>query len=112
MCNLRNPFITTGGQITLLSGDGTGLAFDPKGNLVITPPCDTSFIDFGGTCQSSNPLVGATIDETGDLAVGRERLSGSLLAHFDVSDAFKPFVEGTLRPPEGVPRGSGDLHAR
>lgn len=94
VCGLRNPFITTGGQITLLSGDGTGLAFDPKGNLVITPPCDVSYIDLGGTCQSNNPLVGATIDETGDLAVGRERYSGSLLAHFDVSDAFKPFVEG------------------
>jgi outer membrane receptor protein involved in Fe transport len=94
VCGLRNPFITTGGQIALLTFSGRGLAFDPNGNLVITPPCDTSYIAFRGTCQSNNPLVGATIDETGDLAVGRDRYSASLLGHFDITDALKPFIEG------------------
>jgi outer membrane receptor protein involved in Fe transport len=93
LCNLRNPFITTGGQVALLTFSGRGLAFDPNGNLLVTPPCDTSFIATGGTCQSSNPLVGATIDETGDLAVGRDRYSAALIGHFDISDALKPFVE-------------------
>jgi outer membrane receptor protein involved in Fe transport len=96
VCNQRFPFVTNGGQVALLSLDGTGLAFDPTGNLVITPPCDQSFIAFGGTCASNNTLVGSTLNETGDLAVGRDRYSASLLGHFDVSDAFKPFIEGTF----------------
>lgn len=95
VCGIENPFLTTGGQIGLLDTDGTGLAFDPTGNLVITPPCDQSFVDFGGTCVSNNPLVGTTLRETGDLAVGRNRYMANLLGHFDVSDGFKPFVEAT-----------------
>jgi outer membrane receptor protein involved in Fe transport len=94
VCNQRFPFVTNGGQIGLLSNDGTGLAFDPAGNLVITPPCDQSFIADGGTCSSTNPLNGSTLVETGDLAVGRNRYSAAILGHFDVSDLFKPFIEG------------------
>jgi outer membrane receptor protein involved in Fe transport len=95
VCGIRNPFITNGGNIGLLSGDGTNLSFDPSGNLVITPPADQSFLDFGGTLVSNNPLIGSTLRETGDLAVGTDRYSGTLIGHFDVSDAFKPFIEAT-----------------
>src|SRR6185503_8613973 len=93
VCNQRFPFVTNGGQIALLTLSGQGLAFDPNGNLVITPPCDQSFIAFNGTCASSNPLNGSTLVETGDLAVGRNRYTASVLGHFDVSDVFKPFIE-------------------
>jgi outer membrane receptor protein involved in Fe transport len=95
LCGLRNPFVTNGGSIGLLSLDGTLLAFDPAGNLIVTPPCDQSFIALGGTCVSDDPNAGSTLRETGDLAVGRNRYMANLLAHFDVSDAFKPFIEAS-----------------
>ena len=94
-CGLISPGITTGGWVGLLDTDGTSLAFDPSGNLVVTDPCDQSFIDVGGGCAGNNPLIGATLRETGDLAVGRNRYMGNLLAHFDVSDGFKPFIEAS-----------------
>ncbi|HEX5258875.1 MAG TPA: TonB-dependent receptor [Sphingomicrobium sp.] len=115
VCNQRFPFVTNGGQVALLTLSGRGLAFDPTGNLVITPPCDQSFIAFQGTCTSSNPLVGSTLVETGDLAVGRNRYSASLLGHFDVSDVVKPFIEAEAIHQnvfqEGQPTFfAGDLH--
>jgi outer membrane receptor protein involved in Fe transport len=94
VCGLRNPFVTNGGAIGLLDVDGTNLAFDPTGTLVITPPCDTSFIALGGTCISDDPIAGSTLRETGDLAVGRDRYMANVIGHFDVTDWFKPFVEG------------------
>jgi outer membrane receptor protein involved in Fe transport len=95
-CGNRNPFVTVGGQIGLLSGDGTGLTFDTNGNLVITDPAQESFIDNGGTVVSDDPLIGATLRETGDLAVGRDRYMANLLAHYDFSDAFQPFIEASF----------------
>jgi outer membrane receptor protein involved in Fe transport len=94
LCGLRNPFVTYGGAIGLLDTDGTNLSFDPNGNLVITDPADRSFIDNNGTVVSNDPLGGSTLRETGDLAVGRDRYMANLFGHFDVTDWFKPFVEG------------------
>lgn len=94
-CGIRNPFITIGGQIGLLDVDGTGLTFDNTGNLVITNPAEESFIGNGGTVVSNDPLIGATLRETGDLAVGRNRYMANLLAHYDFSDAFQPFIEAS-----------------
>jgi len=96
VCGIRNPFITNGGQVALLDLDGTGLAFDQNGDLVITNPADVSFIENGGTVLSDDPLVGSTLRETGDLAVGRERYMANLLFHYDFSDAFQPFVEASF----------------
>jgi outer membrane receptor protein involved in Fe transport len=96
VCGIRNPFINNGGQVALLDVDGTGLAFDNTGNLVITNPADRSFIDNGGTVLSDDPLIGSTLRETGDLAVGRDRYMANLLAHFDFSDAFQPFIEASF----------------
>lgn len=95
VCGIRNPFITEGGQIGLLSYDGTGLAFANNGDLVVSSTPSRSFIGFGGTVISNDPLVGSTLRETGDLAVGRDRYMANLLGHFDVSDAFKPFIEAS-----------------
>jgi outer membrane receptor protein involved in Fe transport len=94
VCGLRNPFVTLGGSIGLLTLSGQTLSFDPTGNLVVTPPADQSFIGVGGIEVSNNTVGGATLRETGDLAVGRDRYSASLVGHFDVSNAFKPFIEG------------------
>ena len=97
VCGIRNPFVTTGGNVAVLTTSGQNLSFDPAGNLVVTPPADRSFLQFsGGTVISNNPLIGSTLRETGQLAVGRDRYQANLLGHYDVSDAFKPFIEGTF----------------
>ncbi|MCL6678474.1 TonB-dependent receptor [Sphingomonas sp. RG327] len=95
VCGIRNPFVTNGGSIGFLGG-GQVLAFDPAGNLIISNPPQQDFTDFtGGTIVSNDPNGGSTLRETGDLAVGRNRYMANLLAHFDVSDAFKPFIEAS-----------------
>jgi outer membrane receptor protein involved in Fe transport len=100
VCGLRNPFITNGGEESLF-GNGQTLAFAPNGNLVFSsvPTQNFLFAPDGAFVQgdvvSNDPLGGSTLRETGDLAVGRDRYSATVLGHFDVSDAFKPFIEAT-----------------
>jgi outer membrane receptor protein involved in Fe transport len=101
VCGIRNPFITVGGSWGPFA-DGTVLSYDANGDLVFSSTPTRNFLfdpDFtaflGGDVQSDDPLGGATIRETGDLAVGRNRIMANLLGHFDVSDAFKPFIEAT-----------------
>ena len=96
VCGIRIPFINNGGQVALLDFDGTGLAFQPNGDLVITNPADQSFIINGGDVVSDDELIGSTLRETGDLAVGRNRYMANLLAHYDISDAFQPFIEASF----------------
>lgn len=55
------------------------------------------FRPFGSGNYIQNPssacYPGATLRDTGQLAPGLKRYTANLLAHFDVSDALKPFVE-------------------
>ena len=94
-CNDVFPFVTNGGNIGTSSLTGQNLSFLPNGNLVVSSPPIQNFVPFQGFVESTDPLAGITGRETGDLAVGRNRYSGELLGHFDVSEAFKPFIEGT-----------------
>jgi outer membrane receptor protein involved in Fe transport len=94
VCGIRNPFVTNGGSIGAF-GSGQVLAFLPGGNLYISDVPAQNFLPFGGTIISNDPNGGSTLRETGDLAVGRDRYMANLLGHFDVSDAFKPFIEAT-----------------
>ncbi|HEX4736475.1 MAG TPA: TonB-dependent receptor [Allosphingosinicella sp.] len=92
-CNVRFPFVTNGGSIGLLSfATGANLGFDRTGSLVITTPTKSDIL-LGGNVISTDPLTGITGLETGQLAVGQKRYTANLLAHFDVSDALKPFIE-------------------
>lgn len=97
---IRFPFITNGGSVDVF-GSGRTLAFDPNGNLVFSAKPSQNFLFYpdgrfaGGDVISTDPLGGITGRETGDLAVGRNRYSANVLGHFDVSDALKPFIEGT-----------------
>jgi len=67
--------------------------FMPDGSLALSQPT----IDFRDITNglSSNTVggLGSTLNNTGQLDPALERMSVSLLAHFDVSPAFKPFVE-------------------
>lgn len=70
---------------------GNTFVFQPDGSLVRNP-CETDLRPFG----SSNCVggLGSTLRLTGMLAPGLERYSGTMLAHFEVSPAFDPFIEG------------------
>ncbi len=72
--------------------------FLPNGNLVLNNP-DLDFRDITATPTgapgSTNTVggLGSTLRNTGQLFPSLERINVNLLAHFDVSDAFRPFIE-------------------
>ena len=88
-CGVRNGSIYDGGTVGR-TGLGSFLRFAPNGNL-IDEPSTTNFEAAG----SSNVIggTGSTLRNTGQLAAGLDRYAINLLAHFDVADAFRPFVE-------------------
>jgi len=95
VCHDVFPFITNGGSENVFA-DGRTLSFDPNGNLVFSAFPTLNAVPFQGGVSTTDPLGGSTLRETGDLAVGRDRYAGALIGHFDVVDAFKPFVEATF----------------
>ncbi|MES2042498.1 MAG: TonB-dependent receptor [Pseudomonadota bacterium] len=72
---------------------GQRYVFDAAGNLVLSNP-SLDFRDISNA-GSSNTVggLGSTLRNTGQIAPKLERYSANLLAHFDVSEAFRPFVE-------------------
>lgn len=88
-CGVRNGSISDGGTIAR-TGVGRYLRFDPSGNLV-NEQSDANF-EAGG---SANVIggTGSTLRNTGQLAAGLDRYAVNVLGHFDVADAFRPFVE-------------------
>jgi outer membrane receptor protein involved in Fe transport len=82
---LANP-----GSSNPLSQFGTTFVFNPDGTL-IKNPCITDLRPFG----SSNCIggLGSSLRLTGMLEPGLTRKAINLLAHYDISDAFSPFIE-------------------
>lgn len=93
-------FAALGAQRCLNPGTPQGavriLTFSPSGSLCEEIPA-MDFRPFGSGNYIANPAStcspGATLRDTGQLAPGLKRYTGNLLAHFDVSDALKPFFE-------------------
>ena len=68
-------------------------SFDPNGNLVLSQPTiDFRDITNGGSSNTVGGL-GSTLRNTGQISPGLSRYSINVLSHFDVSDAFKPYIE-------------------
>ena len=68
-------------------------SFDTNGNLVLSvPTIDFRDVTNGGSTNTVGGL-GSTLRNTGQIAPGLKRYAINLLSHFDVSDAFKPFIE-------------------
>lgn len=88
LCGIRNGAISDGGTIGGL-GSGVFLRFNNAGDLVRDTPT-TFFGTFTGNVQGGN---GSTLRNTGSLLAAVDRATLNFLAHFDVSDAFRPFVE-------------------
>jgi outer membrane receptor protein involved in Fe transport len=104
---VRNGSISDGGELTAIcnaavaadptrcraSGFAQRYMFQPDGTLVLSnPSIDFRDITNGGSSNTVGGL-GSTLENTGQLDPKLARLSVNLLAHYDVSDAFTPFVE-------------------
>lgn len=88
LCGVRNGAISDGGTIGGL-GNGVFLRFDSNGNIITDVP--ERFIGaFTGNVVGGG---GSTLRNTGQLAAGLERFTVNLLTHYDISEAFRPFVE-------------------
>ncbi|MEA2998837.1 MAG: hypothetical protein QOH04_1379 [Sphingomonadales bacterium] len=98
--NCQNPAITAA-NARLCLAPGTPLGepriyrFSSNGQLIEDVP-SLDFRPFGSGNVIDPPgaiVPGATLRDTGQIAPALERMTGNILAHFDVSPAFKPFVE-------------------
>lgn len=89
VCGIRNAAISDAGTIGGI-GAGRFLRFDDAGNIVIDTPTQ-SFAGVGSGNQQGG--FGSTLRNTGSLLAAVDRYAFNVLAHYDVSDAFKPFVE-------------------
>jgi outer membrane receptor protein involved in Fe transport len=78
------------GSSNPLSQYGRTFVFNPNGSLTANN-CITDLRPFGSAnCVGGQ---GSTLRLNGMLQPKLERFSGNILAHYDVSDAFRPFVE-------------------
>jgi outer membrane receptor protein involved in Fe transport len=67
------------------------LFFDPSGRLITNNPGRDQRV-FGGANTVGGGL-GSTLRETGQIAPGLDRYTANFLASFELSEAFRPFVE-------------------
>ncbi len=66
--------------------------------------CDTDFRPFqSGNCIGGR---GSTLRTNGQFQPGLERFNANVMAHFDVSDAFKPFVEASYNRVDALQESS------
>ncbi len=104
--NCTNPLLAPAGTFAALGaarclnpGTVNGVQrifrFDASGNLIQDIPA-LDFRPFASGNIIDNPLSdvpGSNLRDTGQIAPGLKRFTANLLAHLDISDAFKPFIE-------------------
>jgi outer membrane receptor protein involved in Fe transport len=93
-CGVINSTISNGGTIGAIDPSSSAtrryLRFDERGNIFIDTPTQ-SFAPFGSGNQIGGQ--GSTLRDTGSLLAEVDRYAFNVLGHFDVSDAFRPFIE-------------------
>ncbi len=88
-CGVKNGSISDGGTIGRV-GVGQYLRFNDAGQLYVDVPAGN--YELGGS-TNINGGNGSTLRNTGQMLPKSERLAVNLLAHFEFSDAFRPYVE-------------------
>ncbi len=84
------------------------VAFQPDGTACrVTPSLDFRPFGSGNFIQAPNDPCqgGTTLRETGQLAPGLDRYTANLLAHYEVSDALRPFVEAKFARVDALQEG-------
>ncbi len=92
LCGIRNGAISDAGTIGGFGG-GAYLRFNETGNIV-TDTFTQNFEAFGSGNGIGGLGLGSTLRNTGIMLAEVDRYAFNMLAHFDVSDAFRPFFEG------------------
>ncbi len=101
--------IANPGSANPLSQFGNAFGFLPDGTLVRNV-CQTDFRQFGsGNCIGG---IGSTLRESGQFQPGLKRINATLLAHYDVSDAFKPFIEAQFTTIDALQEGQPTFGAQ
>ena len=94
LCGINNAAISSGGTIGTIDAASNlqrrYLRFDSAGNIFIDTPT-RAFSNVGSGNQQGG--AGATLRQTGSLLAEVDRYAANLYAHFEVSDALRPFVE-------------------
>ncbi len=94
LCGIKNAAISGGGTVgTIDPASATQrrfLRFDRSGNIFIDTPT-LAFSNVGSGNQQGGE--GSTLRQTGSLLAEVDRYAFNVFGHFDVSDAFRPFVE-------------------
>jgi outer membrane receptor protein involved in Fe transport len=111
-CGIKNNSLSTGSTVGTLTVGGVAAAqalrFDDGGNLYFDTADGINFGPFGsGNWQGGE---GTTLREVGQLSVGVQRYTANLLAHFDVSDAFKPFIEAKYVHVDAIQEGQASFY--
>jgi len=109
----RRALVCTGLRGTALPGVtgpelGRGFVFLPDGTLVANN--GTADLRPFGSQNLINGL-GSTLREVGQLNPGYKRYAANLLAHFDFSPAFKPFVEAKYVRIDAIQEGQATFNA-
>ena len=100
LCGVRNNSISDGGTLGVF-GDRSALRFAPNGDIFIDVPDDP----LGSYTGNVIGGTGSTLRNTGQLAAGVERYTANLLARFDITDAFRPFLEAKYVHVDAVQEG-------
>ena len=94
VCGVRNAAISDAGTIAALDASTSAtrryLRFNNAGDLVIDTPT-LAYSPVGSGNQVGG--LGSTLRNTGVMAAGTQRYAINLLAHYDISDAFRPYIE-------------------
>ncbi len=94
LCGVRSSSISDGGTVGALDPSSSAtrrfLRFNDSGDIFADTPTQ-SFAPFGSGNQIGG--FGSTLNNTGQLLATVNRYAFNALAHYDVSDAFKPFIE-------------------
>jgi outer membrane receptor protein involved in Fe transport len=90
-CGVRNGTISNGGTVGRV-GVGNYLRFNDSGTLV-NDVFTQNFEGAGSTNGIGGLGLGATLRDTGSLLAEVDRYAFNVLGHFDISEAFRPFIE-------------------
>lgn len=91
LCGINNSALSDAGTVGLVNPTtGAYLRFGNDGNLFVDTPTRTFRTIPSGNQQGG---FGSTLRNTGSLLAEVDRYSFNVLGHFDVSEAFRPFIE-------------------